>query len=296
MKRILLMGLVAALGACSAYETARQSGAKHARIGQTKTVVFVHGMYLTPKCWDEWKKHFEARGYTVHAPAWPLHDLAAAARRAKHPEPALARLTLDQVIESYRTFLSGLPEKPIAVGHSMGGLISQILLGEGRVVAAIAIDSAPPKGVVSQATALRHGFSFVRAAMPIVSPFASDDDPIEMTAEGFAWAFANGLSPADQQRGYTDQAGPESRRVGRGALTKSGAVMFDRKRGPLLLVAGETDRIIPPSVVRLNYEEYEKDAGLTEFRQFAGRPHFIIGAPKWEEVADFTLQWIESNR
>lgn len=285
---IVLAGLLAS---CASYTSA--SKGKVVPIGKSsKTVVFIHGMYMTPKSWIAWKEKFEKEGFKVYTPGWPLHDASPADRRARHPDPALAKLTLAEVLENYRKFLGDLKgEKPILVGHSMGGLISQILLAEGRASAAIAIDSGPPKGVVSQATALRHGFSFVRAAWPLIGP-AKDEDPIEMTPETFARIFTNGMSEAEQKTAYDEYAGPESRRVGRGALTDVAALPEMTSRGPLLLIAGETDRIIPPSVTRLNYEAYDEKLGLTEYREFPGRPHYIVGSPGWTEVADFVLQWI----
>ncbi len=288
---VVSIALVWALLSCASYVSA--SKGKGNGIGKSsKTVVFIHGMYLTAKSWSSWKEKFEKEGYKVYTPGWPLHDASPAERRAKHPDPALAKLTLDEVLEHYRKFLAELKgEKPILIGHSMGGLISQILLAEGRASAAVAIDSGPPKGVVSQATALRHGFSFVRAAWPLIGP-AKDDEPIEMTPETFARIFTNGMSEADQKTAYEEYAGPESRRVGRGALTDTAALPAMTSRGPLLLIAGETDKIIPPSVTRLNYDAYDEKLGLTEYREFPGRPHYIVGSPGWTEVADFVLQWI----
>lgn len=293
---VIAVALMWAFASCSSFVTANKGRA--GGIGKSnKTVVFIHGMYMTPKSWIPWKEKFEKEGYKVYTPGWPLHEVSPEERRAKHPDPALAKLTLEDVLEHYRKFLGDLKgEKPILVGHSMGGLISQLLLAEGRASAAIAIDSGPPKGVVSQATALRHGFSFVRAAWPLISPFAKDDEPIEMTPEKFARIFTNGMSEADQKTAFDEQAGPESRRVGKGALTDTALLPVVTARGPLLLIAGETDRIIPPSVTRLNYEAYDEKIGYTEYKEFPGRPHYIVGSPGWTEVADFILQWIAKNQ
>lgn len=292
----LVLLLAVGLSACSSFTTAEKGAAEGARIGATRTVVFIHGLYMTPRSWSGWKAHFEAAGYKVHTPAYPLHDRDPAAMRAAHPDADLAALSLDLVKDHLRGYIAGLPEKPIVVGHSMGGLVAQIMLNEGLAAGAIALDSAPPYGVVSQLTAARHGFDFVRAGWPIITPFAGDDEPILLDEEGFAWGFANGMSEDEQRRAYNEFCVPTSRRLARGALSESGSVDFARRRGPLLLVAGEIDRIIPASINRLNYDEYSEAAGRTEFREFPGRGHFIAGQPGWEEVADFVLQWIERNR
>ncbi|MBX7058469.1 MAG: alpha/beta hydrolase [Leptospirales bacterium] len=287
--------LLAALAACASF-TQAQKGAGAAGIGATRTVVFLHGLYMTPKSWAEWKKRFEAAGYKVYTPAYPLHDRDPAAMRAAHPDAQLAALTFTQTRDHLRNFLKSLPEKPILVGHSMGGLLSQLFLNEGLAAGAIVLDSAAPYGIVSPLTAGRHGLDFVRTGWPFISPFASDDEPILFSEEEFAWAFANNLSESDQQRAYQEQCVPTSRRLARESLTEASELDFAKARGPLLLIAGGADRIIPASVTRLNFEEYPESAGRTEYREFEGRGHYIAAQQGWEEVADFALQWIQSNR
>jgi pimeloyl-ACP methyl ester carboxylesterase len=140
-------------------------------IAKSKTVVFVHGMFMTPLAWEKWEAHFAAKGYKTLAPAWPLHDLPIEDQRKNHPNPKLGELTLDTVLSHYRQVLKGLDEKPILVGHSMGGLIVQILLAEGLGAAGIAIDSAPPKGVISLK------YSFLKSNWPVISPSAKVSEP-----------------------------------------------------------------------------------------------------------------------
>jgi pimeloyl-ACP methyl ester carboxylesterase len=268
-------------------ESPRMDGAR--RIGSARAIVLIHGMYMTPACWDDWQKFLRERGFTVHAPAWPLHDRSPAEMRGAHPEAALAALTLDEVLDHYRRFIEGLDEKPILIGHSMGGLISQLLLAEDRAVAALAIDSAPPQGLISLK------WSFLKSNWGHISPFADDDEPESLSREDFNYAFVNDW-PTDLQRSAYETAVPESRRVGRGPGGDVARVDFDRARGPLLLIAGENDHIIPASLNRSNFEEYANSPSITDFRMFAGRTHAIILQEGWQEVADFAVEWIEANR
>lgn len=259
-----------------------------------KTIVLIHGLYVTRSSWDPWIKYFEAKGYRVIAPGYPGLEGDAAAIRAKHPDPALAALTLTAVTEHYRTVLRGLEEKPIVVGHSMGGLIAQILLNEGLAAKAVGICSAPPVGVVSPATAgFRHGFRFVRNNWDFVTPFASDDEPSFMSLEKFKSEFANGIPDAEAAKLYEILNVPASRRQGKEALKDAAKVDFAKARGPLLLIAGLEDHIIPPSVVRANHAEYEASAGRTDLREFPGRGHFLPAQAGWEETAAAILAWIE---
>ncbi len=289
--------LALGLGACSNFQTAVQSPPDATRIGGTRTIVLIHGLYLTPRSWDPWKEYLEERGYTVHAPAYPLFDQEPAAMRAANPDPAVAALSMNDSKAHLRAFIEKLPEKPILIGHSMGGLHAQVFLSEGIAAGAIVLDSAPPYGIVSPLTAAQHGLDFMRTSWPIINPFAGDDEPMTMTEEEFAWAFTNGVPRAEQREIYEKHFVPASRRLARGALDEEIAnVDYSRPRGPLLLIAGEKDRIIPPSIVRSNFGEYETSAGITEYKEFAGRGHYIGGQAGWEEVADFALAWIERNR
>lgn len=251
------------------------------------TVVFVHGMYVTPRCWEKWEPHFRARGYETVAPAWPEHDAPVEEMVRRHPDPRLGALTLAQVVDHFKKVIAGLPTKPFLVGHSMGGLIVQKLLGEGLGAAGVAIDSAPPKGVISLK------WSFLKANWPHVSPFGKADEPVRLTFEQFSYAFLNGLpSEAERRAAYDGYAVPESRRVGKGPTTGDGAVDFARARPPLLLIAGERDHIIPPSLNRANASRYPASAGTTDFKEFSGRTHWIIAEEGWQEVADHALAWL----
>lgn len=61
------------------------------------------------------------------------------------------------------------------------------------------------------------------------------------------------------------------------------------RRAPLLFIAGEADHIVPPKVNRADWRLYRKSAAVTEYREFPGRSHFIIGQDGWEDVADYAL-------
>lgn len=252
----------------------------------TSTIVFIHGMFMTPSSWASWSQYFEAQGYKTYAPAWPRHEVSAAQMRQRHPDPALGALTLDDVLASYRKFIDALPEKPILIGHSMGGLITQILLQEGRGVAGIAIDSAPPKGVLS------FRWSFLRSNWPVISPFANADEAVLLDSEQFGYAFTNCVPQGQWEAIYSQQATPESRQVGKGSLSDVAVIDFEKKQSPLLFIAGGEDHIIPPSLNYSNFRAYDESSSLTEFKLFPERCHWTVGQDGWKEVADFARTWI----
>ena len=254
-----------------------------------KTIVFVHGMYMTPLCWEHWVPFFERRGYRCVAPAWPGRDRPVEELRGRHPDPELGRLTLRDVVEHVAATVAALGGRPVLVGHSMGGLVVQLLLQREIAAAGVAIDSAPPQGVFSGA------WSFVRANAPHINPLARQGVPIAMPFPRFRYAFVNGLPLAEQRAAWERYVVPESRRVPAQSLTGAARVDFRRPHAPLLLVGGSADHIIPASLNRRNHARYGGSPSVTDYREFPGRTHFIIGQSGWEEVAGAVAAWLEEH-
>jgi pimeloyl-ACP methyl ester carboxylesterase len=191
------------------------------------------------------------------------------------------------VVNHLEGFIKSLNEKPIVIGHSMGGLVVQLLLQKGIASAAIAIDSAPPAGVFTTQ------FSFLKANWGHITPFANSALPVVMTFERFQYAFVNGMSLNEQQAAFDRYVVPESRAVPRESLFAK--IDFKNKKQPLLLIAGGNDNIIPAALNQTNYEKYQGAASVTEMKTFARRNHFILGQTGWEEVADFCMGWLSKQ-
>jgi pimeloyl-ACP methyl ester carboxylesterase len=251
------------------------------------TIVFVHGMYMTPACWDSWRKRLGAQGYECLAPAWPGRDRSVADLRRDAESGSLAKLSLSDVIERHASLIAALPRKPIVIGHSMGGLVAQLLLQRGLVAAAVAVSSAPPQGVLALS------WPFLKANWGHANPFVSKSRPVAMSFERFQYCFTNGLPLAQQRAAYETYVVPESRRVPAESLTATAHVDFRKPGAPLLMIAGADDHLIPAALNRANYRKYQRPGSVTELLEFAGRTHFIIGQDGWEEVADATTTWLE---
>lgn len=256
---------------------------------KTRHIVLIHGMFMTPLCWEKWIDYYQAKGYRCIAPAWPGREQPIEAQRRKHPDPELGRLKLRDVVESMQAAITSLPEKPVLIGHSMGGLVVQLLLQRDLAAAGVAIDPAPPLGVLSVA------WSFLRANFPAINPFVPVTRPVAMSFEQFQYAFVNTL-PMDQQRAAYDRyVVPESRGVPTQLFTSVARVDFKKPHAPLLITAGEKDHIIPASLNKTNYEMYRSGNSVTDFKVFPGRDHYVIGEPGWQEVADFALSWLNQK-
>lgn len=256
---------------------------------KTKTIVFVHGMYMTPLCWEKWLDYFQARGYRCLAPAWPGRDRPIDELRRSGADSPLSKLTLRDVLDHLAKTIQALDEKPVLIGHSMGGLAVQLLLQRDLAAAGVVIDSAPPQGVFTPA------WSFIKSNWPHINPFAPQNQPAPMTLERFQYAFVNSLPAAQQQAAYDRYVIPESRRVPAQSLTSVARIDFKRPHPPLLIIAGSSDHIIPAALNRSNFARYRQSPSLTDFKEFAGRTHFIIGQANWEEVADSILEWLNDK-
>lgn len=253
----------------------------------SRELVFIHGMFMNPTSWEAWQGFFTARGFRCHAPAWPKHQGDPPALRAAPPE-GLGALTLGDVLASVTKLVAALPEKPAVIGHSMGGLVAQRLVAQGLVRAAACVDSAAPRGV----TAL--SWSFLRSNLPVVNPLAGDS-PFVMSPEHFRYTFCHTMSVEAASAVHARYVVPESRNVARSSGGADGVVDLSAPHAPLLFVAGELDHIIPSALNRKNHEAYTHAGSVCEFKEFAGRTHWICGQDGWEEVATFVADWIESR-
>jgi pimeloyl-ACP methyl ester carboxylesterase len=250
----------------------------------SRTVMFIHGLYMTPLCWENWVSRFEAKGFHCLTPAYPDRENKSV-QELQTPDASLGKLTLSNIVDHLETRIKELDEKPILIGHSMGGLIAQLLLYRGLASAAIVIDSAPPSGVFTTQ------FSFLKANWGHITPFVNQNLPVVMGFERFQYAFANDMPLNEQRDIFEKHFVPESRHIPRESLFGA-KIDFKKPHAPLLLIAGGNDNIIPPGLNRTNYKKYKDQSSVTDFHEFPGRNHYILGQKGWEEVADHCLDWL----
>lgn len=255
----------------------------------SKTVLFVTGNFVSHHGWDDWKTYFEKQGYTTLAPAWPFKDAPAAELRQRHPDKDIASLRLTQVVDYFADIIKSLPEKPIVIGHSMGGLITQLLLSRGLAAAAVAIHSVPPQGVFATR------FSFYKATWGPLGFFTAAKNTFLMSFPQWQYAFTNGMPLAEQQKAYDENVIPESKLISRDGISSAAKIDFKKAHAPLLFVAGEKDNIMPASLNFSNYKKYKNADSITDFKEFKGRNHFVLGQPTWKENADYILNWIDEH-
>jgi pimeloyl-ACP methyl ester carboxylesterase len=255
-----------------------------------KTIVFITGAFVSNSCWDEWKTYFESKGYATIAPPWPYKDGTAAELRGRRPnDTSLAALTLTQVLDYYTDIIKKCPEKPILIGHSLGGMMVQILLNRDLAAAGIAIHPAPTKGI------LPYEFSSLKSLTPAFGYFTSTKKTYMMSLKHWKYTFTNGMPEAEQRASYERLTIPESKTVARAGLSKQAAVDYKKQHAPLLITSGSKDHILPAHLNRRNFKKYKQNGSVTDYKEFEGRNHYVLGLPTWKEDADYILDWIARN-
>jgi pimeloyl-ACP methyl ester carboxylesterase len=253
----------------------------------SKNIVFITGAFVSHSCWDDWRSYFENEDFDTIAPAWPYKNATTTELRNRHPnDPYLAALTLNELIDHYTNIVKSFIDKPMVIGHSLGGLIAQILVNRDLVLAGVAIHSVPPLG------AIPYEFSFLKSAWKSLGLFTSLKKTYLMSFKDWQYAFVNGMPLEEQKAAYEKYAIPESKSVARDVLTSAAIVDFTKPHPPLLLTSGSTDNIIPAHLNLRNFKKYIQNNSVLEYKEFEGRNHFVLGQPTWKEDADYILKWL----
>lgn len=255
-------------------------------------VVFIHGLWLLPSSWDRWGSVFADAGYAPLCPGWP-NDPDTVAKAYADPE-VFARKTIGQVVDHYAAIIGRLDRKPVVVGHSFGGLITQILAGHGLAAVSVAIDSAPFRGV------LPLPISALRSASAVLANPANRHRAVPLTFEQFRYAFGNAVPEAEAKELFETYAVPASgapvfqaAAANLNPWTEAKVDSVNPDRGPMLIISGEKDHTVPRAIGDAIYGKQKRNRGLTEFVEMPHRGHSLTIDHGWREVADTVLTFVE---
>jgi non-heme chloroperoxidase len=254
-------------------------------------VVFIHGLWLLPSSWDRWAAFFDAAGYAALTPGWP-DDPETVAEATAHPE-VFAHKTVGQVADHFADVIGKLTRKPVVIGHSFGGLLTQIIAGRGLAAASVAIDPAPFRGV------LPLPISALKSSAPVLGNPANRSRAVPLTYEQFRFAFANAVSEEEAKELYDTFAVPASGaplfQAATANLNPWTEAKVDSKnpdRGPLLIVSGEKDHTVPWAIANASYKRQKRNDGVTEITEMPARGHALTIDSGWQEVAETALAFV----
>jgi len=229
-------------------------------------VVFIHGLWLLPSSWDRWATLFEDAGFTA----------------------------VGQVADHVDAVIHGLNKKPAVIGHSFGGLLTQIVAGRGHAVASVAIDPAPFRGV------LPLPISALKAASPVLQNPANWNRAIPLTYEQFRYAFANAVSETEAKELYETFAVPapgaplfQAAAANVNPWTEVKVNTVNPERGPLLIISGEKDHTVPWAIANASYKRQMRNPGVTEIKEMPNRGHALVIDNGWKEVAETALAFVK---
>jgi non-heme chloroperoxidase len=255
-------------------------------------VVFIHGLWLLGSSWDRWATVFEQAGLAPLTPGWP-DDPATVAEGNSHPE-VFAHKKVGQVADHFAAIVSKLKKKPAVIGHSFGGLLTQIIAGRGLSIASVAIDPAPFRGV------LPLPFSALKAAFPVLGNPANRNRAVPLTYAQFRFAFANAVTEPEAKELYATFAVPASgaplfqaATANLNPGTEAKVDTMNPNRGPLLILSGEKDNTVPWAIANASYKRQKRNPGVTEIKEMPNRGHSLVIDSGWREVADAALAFVK---
>ena len=247
-------------------------------------IVMIHGMYGGSWYWENYKNFLEQRGFRCHTPTLRYHDMDP----NDEPDPRLGTTGLQDYARDLEDYIRNLNQQPFLMGHSMGGLLAQILGSRGLTKGLVLLTPASPSGI----NALT--YSVIKSFWSVLTKWGFWHKPNRLSFEAAAYSMLH-LLPEEEQKAVYDRCVYESGR----AAAEIGFWLLDFKGGskvdqskincPVLVIAGTEDRITPASVVRKVAEKYKT---VSTYKEFENHAHWVVAEPGWEEIAEFAADWL----
>ncbi|WP_238989953.1 alpha/beta hydrolase [Flavobacterium sharifuzzamanii] len=255
-------------------------------LSNKKTIMFITGAFVSHTCWKEWIVFFENKGYKTVAPPWPHKNELPATLRQTHPNSKIALNRLNTVLDYYIEIIDKLPEKPILIGHSYGGLLTQLLIQQELGSAGICMNSTPPGNV------LHFDFSFYKTILDTSDIFSSKSKTYLMPFKKWQYYFSSQMAFEEQKETYETFLIPESKLIMLDIFKKTGKIDFKKKHEPLLFISGSKDVFTPASLNYLNFKKYKNHHSITCYKEFTDCNHLAFIEKNWETIAEFIANWL----
>ena len=248
----------------------------------------IHGMWGGPWYWANYRRVFEAEGYRCVAATLPYHDMDP--RGA--PDPRLGAASLLEYAAALEREIAQLGEKPIVMGHSMGGLLAQILGARGLARALVLLTPAAPSGIVGLTP------SVIKSFWAVQTKWGFWRKPMRQSFGAAVYSMLHLLPESEQRETYERfvyESGRAAFEIGCWPFDSRGASRVDASKVacPVLVVAGAQDRITPASVVRRVARKY---GAVSTYKEFEHHAHWVVAEPRWQEVAEYVAGWLRPLR
>jgi pimeloyl-ACP methyl ester carboxylesterase len=246
-------------------------------------VLMLHGMCCTGDVWKQFRSFFEARGARVYTPT-----LRPEQRIRARPPRELRQLCFGDYVQDVIDVAAEIErehaQQPVVIGHSMGGLLAQVLAERGKVQAAVFISPSPPAGVRTFAA---HAWW---ATMAVGRVFGAVPSAI-LPARATTHSIVLNRVPLDEREaafgGMVHESGRAFMDLERFAIDEKSV------RVPVLTVAAGRDRLVPASLVRRTAQKYATVGG--ELIEYAGHGHWLYAEPGWEKPATEIYDWLAAR-
>lgn len=249
----------------------------------TRDFLLIHGMCCTGEVWSNFRKFYEARGIAVHTPT--LRPLERVRRK---PPKTLRALRFAHYVDDIEQEIDRIAQQrgslPTVIGHSMGGLIGQVIAERNRASAVVLISPTAPVDVRDrQLSSFWRGFAIARSLGLVPSALF----PYRLVTDYMVF------NQVPLERRDAEHAGMvlESREVF--ADFAMHAIDASKIRIPLLTISARRDRLVPAKIVRMTAKKYEACGG--DFKEYKHHGHWLYAEPGWEEVAADILTWVEGR-
>ena len=249
-----------------------------------QTIVMIHGMWGGEWSWDHYKAFFEKKGYRCITPTLRYHDIDPNDK----PDPRLGTMSLLEYADDLEKLIGKLDGPIILMGHSMGGLLTQILASRNLADAAILLTPASPYGIMALTP------SVIRSFWSILKTWGFWKKPVRQTFKEASFSTL-GVLPNDMKKEqyakFVYESGRAAFEIGFWYLDSKKASKVDESKVtcPVLIVAGSEDKITPAPIVRKIADKFE---AVAVYKQFENHGHWVIGEPGWEKIADYTSAWL----
>jgi non-heme chloroperoxidase len=265
---------------------------RQANASQATPMVFVHGLWLLPSSWANWADFFNRAGYAPLTPVWP--DDPGTVEEARANPDVLAKKSLRQIADHTTEVIEALDRKPVIMGHSTGGLLAEMLAGQGLAAVTVAIDPGVFRGVLPLPA------STLKVAGPFLINPAWRGRAITLTFDQFKYGWANALDEDEAKELYDTYhvagsgiALAQMANANLNPWTESKVDTKNPDRGPLLIIDGEKDHTVPWAIANAAYKRQKRNPGVTEIVKMPNRGHALTIDHGWREVAQTALDFVK---